>query len=82
LATKYQNPEKIEQNIEQVKAVILKNEGKEKPVGITEFGFLTGTNKDGGFVYSEDNLASVLTRYLALMFVNGIEKAVIFNLKI
>ena len=81
MATKYQNPEKIEQNIEQVKAVILKNEGKEKPVGITEFGFLTGTNKDGGFVYSEDNLASVLTRYLALMFVNGIEKVMIFDLK-
>jgi hypothetical protein len=37
LATKYQNPKKIEQNIEQVKAVILSNEGKEKPVGITEF---------------------------------------------
>ena len=32
-------------------------------------------------MYSEDNQASVLTRYLALMFVNGIEKAVIFNLK-
>ena len=33
----------------------------------------TGANKDGGFVYSEANQASVLTRYLALMFVNGIE---------
>jgi len=32
-------------------------------------------------VYSKDNQASVLTRYLALMFVNGIEKALIFNLK-
>ena len=79
--SEYQNPEKIEQNIEQVKAVIGNNEGKEKPIWITEFGFPTGTNKDGGFVYSEDNQASVLTRYLALMFVNGIEKAVIFNLK-
>jgi exo-beta-1,3-glucanase (GH17 family) len=38
---------KIEQNIEQVKAVILNNEGKEKPIWITEFGFPTGTNKDG-----------------------------------
>jgi DNA-binding beta-propeller fold protein YncE len=79
--SEYQNPEKIEQNIEQVKAVILNNEGKEKPIWITEFGFLTGANKDGGFVYSEENQASVLTRYLALMFVNGIERAVIFNLK-
>jgi len=61
--------------------VILNNEGKEKPIWITEFGFLTGANKDGGFVYSEENQASVLTRYLALMFVNGIERAVIFNLK-
>ena len=33
-------------------------------------------------MYSEDNQASVLTRYLVLMFVaNEIEKAVIFNLK-
>ena len=32
-------------------------------------------------MYSEDNQASVLTRYLALMFVNGIEKAMIFNFK-
>ena len=32
-------------------------------------------------MYSEANQASVLTRYLALMFVNGIEKALIFNLK-
>jgi len=55
---------------------------KEKPVWITEFGFPTGANKDGGFVYSEENQASVLTRYLALMFVNGIEKALIFTLKI
>ena len=78
---KYQNPEKIVQNIEQVRTVIVNNEGKEKPVGITEFGFPTGANKDGGFVYSEDNQASVLTWYLTLMFVNGIEKAVIFNLK-
>jgi exo-beta-1,3-glucanase (GH17 family) len=61
--------------------VIVNNEGKEKPIWITEFGFSTGGNKDRGFVYSEDNQASVLTRYLALMFVNGIEKAVIFNLK-
>jgi hypothetical protein len=79
--SEYQNPEKIEQNIEQVKAVILNNEGKEKSIWITEFGFPTGANKDGGFVYSEENQASVLTRYLALMFVNGIERAVIFNLK-
>jgi formylglycine-generating enzyme required for sulfatase activity/DNA-binding beta-propeller fold protein YncE len=79
--SEYQNPEKIEQNIEQVKAVILSNEGKEKPIWITEFGFPTGANKDGGFVHSEENQASVLTRYLALMFVNGIERAVIFNLK-
>jgi parallel beta-helix repeat protein len=79
--SEYQNPEKIEENIEQVKAVILNNEGKEKPIWITEFGFPTGTNKDDEFVYSEENQASVLTRYLALMFVNGIEKAVIFNLK-
>jgi hypothetical protein len=42
---------------------------------------MTGANKDSGFVYSEDNQASLLTRYLALMFVNGIEKALIFNLK-
>jgi hypothetical protein len=77
-----QNPEKIEENIEQVKTVILSNEGKEKPVWITEFGLPTGANKDGRFVYSEENQASVLTRYLALMFVNGIEKALIFNLKI
>jgi len=79
--SEYQNPEKIEQNIERVKAVILSNEGKEKSILITEFGFPTGGNKDGGFVYSETNQASVLTRYLALMFVNGIERAVIFNLK-
>jgi len=79
--SEYQNPEKIEQNIAKVKAVIVNNEGKEKPIWITEFGFPTGGNKDGGFVYSEENQASVLTRYLALMFVNGIEKAVIFNLK-
>jgi ABC-type nitrate/sulfonate/bicarbonate transport system substrate-binding protein len=79
--SEYQNPEKVGQNIEQVKAVILNNEGKEKPIWITEFGFMTGANKDSGFVYSEDNQASVLTRYLALMFVNGIEKAMIFNLK-
>jgi hypothetical protein len=32
-------------------------------------------------VCSKDNQASVLTLYLALMFVNGIEKAEIFNLK-
>lgn len=62
--------------------MILNNEGKEKPIRITEFGFPTGGNKDGGFVYREANQASVLTRYLALMFVSGIEKAVIFNLKI
>ena len=62
--------------------MIVNNEGKEKPIWITEFGFHTGGNKDGGFVYREENQASVLTRYLALMFVNGIEKAVIFNLKI
>ena len=80
--SEYQNPEKIEQNIERVKAVILSNEGKEKSILITEFGFPTGGNKDGGFVYSETNQASVLTRYLALMFVNGIEKALIFTLKI
>jgi hypothetical protein len=61
--------------------VILSNEGKEKPIWVTEFGFPTGGNKDGGFLYSEANQASVLTRYLALMFVNGIERAVIFNLK-
>jgi len=61
--------------------VISNNEGKEKPIWITEFGFLTGANKDGGFVYSEANQASVLKRYLALMLVNGIERAVIFNLK-
>ena len=80
--SEYQNPEKIEQNIEQVKAVILNNEGKEKPIWITEFGFPTGANKDGGFVYSDENQASILTRYLALMFAaNGIEKALIFNLK-
>ena len=72
---------KVEQNIECVKAVILNNEDKEKPIWITEFGFPTGGNKDGGFVYSEANQASVLTRYLALMFVNGIGKALIFNLK-
>ena len=30
---------------------------------------------------SEANQASVLTRYLALMFVKGIEKAVTFNFK-
>jgi DNA-binding beta-propeller fold protein YncE len=77
----YQNPEKIEENIAKVKTVIVNNEGKEKPIWITEFGFPTGGNKDGGFVYSEANQASVLTRYLALMFVNGIERAVIFNLK-
>jgi parallel beta-helix repeat protein len=79
--SEYQNPEKIESNVEQVKAVIVNNEGKEKPIWITEFGFPTGGNKDDGFVYSEENQASVLTRYLALMFVNGIEKAEIFNLK-
>jgi len=79
--SEYQNPEKIEENIERVKAVIVDNEGKEKPIWITEFGFPTGGNKDGGFVYSKDNPASVLTRYLALIFVNGIEKAMIFNLK-
>jgi hypothetical protein len=80
--SEYQNPEKIEQNVERVKAVIVNNEGKEKPIWITEFGFPTGKNKDGGFVYSEENQASVLTRYLALMFAaNGIERAVIFNLK-
>jgi hypothetical protein len=79
--SEYQNPEKIEQNIEQVKTVIVNNEGKEKPIWITEFGFPTGANKDDGFAYSEENQASVLTRYLALMFVNGIERAVIFNLK-
>jgi exo-beta-1,3-glucanase (GH17 family) len=62
--------------------VILNNEGKEKPIWITEFGLPTGRNKDGEFVYSEENQASVLTRYLALMLVNGIEKAVIFTLKI
>ena len=61
--------------------MILNNEGKEKPIWITEIGFPTGGNKDGGFVYSEENQASVLTRYLTLMFVNGIEKAVIFNIK-
>jgi hypothetical protein len=77
----YQNPEKIESNVEQVKAVIENNEGKEKTIWITEFGFPTGANKDGGFVYSEENQTSVLTRYLALMFVNSIEKALIFNLK-
>lgn len=79
--SEYQDPEKIEQNIEQIKSVIVNNEGKEKPIWITEFGFLTGVNIDGKFVYSEDNQASILTRYLALMFVNGIEKAMIFNLK-
>ena len=80
--SEYQNPEKIEQNIKRVKAVIVDNEGKEKPIWITEFGFPTGKNKDGGFVYREDNQATVLTRYLALMFAaNGIEKALIFNLK-
>ncbi|RCV63830.1 Exo-beta-1,3-glucanase, GH17 family [Methanophagales archaeon] len=79
--SEYQNPEKIEQNIEQVKTEIVNNEGKEKAIWITEFGFPTGANKDGGFVYSEENQASVLTRYLALMFVNGIERTVIFNLK-
>jgi exo-beta-1,3-glucanase (GH17 family) len=73
--SEYQNPEKIEQNIEQVNAVIVNNEGEEKTIWITEFGFPTGTNKDGSFVYSEANQASVLTRYLALMFVNGIERA-------
>ena len=41
----------------------------------------TGANKDGKFVYSHENKASVLTRYLTLMFVNDIEEAVIFNLK-
>jgi len=61
--------------------VIVNNEGKEKPIWITEFGFHTGGNKDSGFVYREENQASVLTRYLALMFVNDIEEAVIFNLK-
>jgi hypothetical protein len=79
--SEYQDPEKIEENIAKVKTVIVNNEGKEKPIWITEFGFPTGANKDGGFVYSETNQASVLTRYLALMFANGIERAVIFNLK-
>jgi hypothetical protein len=79
--SEYQVPEKIEENIAKVKTVIVNNEGKEKPIWITEFGFLTGANKDSGFVYSEENQASILTRYLALMFVNGIERAVIFNLK-
>ncbi len=79
--SEYQNLEKIEQNMEQVKAVILSNEGKEKPIWITKFGFPTGGNKDGGFVYGDDNQASVLTRYLALMFVNGLERVEIFNLK-
>ena len=35
--SEYQHPEKIEENIEQVKAVIVNNEGKEKPIWITEF---------------------------------------------
>jgi exo-beta-1,3-glucanase (GH17 family) len=61
--------------------VIVNNEAKEKTILITEFGLPTGGNKDGGFVCSEENQASVLTRYLTLMFVNGIEKALIFNLK-
>lgn len=59
--------------------MILNNEGKKKPIWITKFVFPTSGNKD--FLYSEENPASVLTRYLALMFVNGIEKALIFNLK-
>ena len=59
--------------------MIVNNECKEKPIWMTEFVFPTGGNKD--FLYSEENQASVLTRYLALMFVNGIEKALIFNLK-
>jgi exo-beta-1,3-glucanase (GH17 family) len=45
--SEYQNPEKVEQNIEQVKAVIVNNEAKEKPIWITEFGLPTGGNKDG-----------------------------------
>ncbi len=61
--------------------MILNNECKEKPIWITAFGYPRGINKDGGFVYREANQASVLTRYLALMFVSGIEKALIFNLK-
>ena len=36
-AAKYQNPEKIEQNIEQVNAVVLSNEDKDEPIWITEF---------------------------------------------
>ncbi|NOR76994.1 MAG: hypothetical protein GQ523_00860 [Methanophagales archaeon] len=62
--------------------MIVNNEAKEKTIWITEFGLPTGGNKDGGFVCSEDNQASILTLYLALMFVNDIEKALIFNLKI
>ena len=46
--SEYQNPEKVEQNIEQVKVVIVNNEAKEKTILITEFGLPTGGNKDGG----------------------------------
>jgi len=74
-----QNPEYFHQNIQQVKTLLeAKNLGS-KPIWITEYGIATKTDV-GGQVREQDQ-ASVLLRYSALMGFNGIENTFIYNLK-
>jgi hypothetical protein len=61
--------------IRQVQDLIREFEGKEKPIWITEFGIPTDKT------VRDTHQAGVLVRSLILMLANGVERAILYNLK-
>jgi hypothetical protein len=81
----YSGENKLSENIDCVRKIIHDKEGNSKPIWITEFGFQTEKEcKDGvfsGVFFREEDQASLLIRFLALMLAEQIEKPIIYNLK-
>lgn len=85
IAIHYYNEEnEISKNINDVNQIIQTKEGKSKHIWVTEFGFQTDDEEkdcNNGIISREEDQASLLIRYLALMIDNEIEKSIIYNLK-
>jgi len=78
--TENANPEYFHENIRSVKELINEYEHKEKPIWITEFGLVPVGLSEDGITYEEEDQAGVLTRFLALMYFNGIEMPIVYQI--
>jgi len=74
-----QNPEYFDQNFFSVNTILSSFGLDAKPIWVTEFGI--ATKSDVGGTIREEDQASVLLRYLALMKFYGIENEFIYCLK-